>query len=58
MGRFIPEDIPSDGQDLIIETINLMNIGWKADTCKLQKTHNKHFCEKPTILAQTSALNQ
>lgn len=25
--------------DLLIETINGMDIGWKADTCKLQKHH-------------------
>lgn len=25
--------------DLLIETINGMDIGWKADVCKLQKHH-------------------
>lgn len=34
--------------DLLIETINGMDIGWKADTCKLQKHHASYgsHCDK------------
>lgn len=28
------EHIPSDDMDLLISTINDMDLGWKADTCK------------------------
>jgi len=28
--------------DLLIETINESDLGWKADTCKLQKHHAKY----------------
>lgn len=28
--------------DLLIETINELDLGWKADTCKLQKHHSKY----------------
>jgi len=34
--------VPSDESDLLIETINGMDIGWKADTCKLQKHHSQY----------------
>jgi len=27
--------VPSDENDLLIQTINEMELGWKADTCKL-----------------------
>jgi len=30
---------PSNDQDLLITEINDLNLGWRADTCKLQKTH-------------------
>ena len=33
------DHVPSDEMDLLIETINKMDLGWKADTCKLQKHH-------------------
>mmetsp|Transcript_10052 Transcript_10052/g.15333 ORF Transcript_10052/g.15333 Transcript_10052/m.15333 type:complete len:129 (-) Transcript_10052:849-1235(-) len=33
------DHVPSDEMDLLIATINQGNFGWKADTCKLQKTH-------------------
>ena len=41
------EHVPSDETDLVIETINNMNLGWKADVCKLQKHHPKYgsHCE-------------
>jgi len=28
--------------DLLITTINEMGLGWKADVCKLTKTHEKY----------------
>ena len=50
--------VPRDETDLLIETINGLDIGWKADTCKLSKGHASRAAhcdkEKPTILAQTS----
>ena len=41
------EHIPSDDMDLLISTINDMDLGWKADTCKYQKTHSSYgsHCE-------------
>ena len=44
--------VPSDDTDLLIDAINSMNIGWKADKCKLQKSHQKHpgrDCERVTL---------
>ena len=43
--------IPSDINDLLIETINDLDIGWKADTCKYQKHHEKYgaHCEKEQV---------
>jgi hypothetical protein len=29
------DHVPSDEMDLLIETINELDLGWKADTCKL-----------------------
>lgn len=29
------DHVPSYEMDLLIETINTQNLGWKADTCKL-----------------------
>lgn len=55
--------VPSDHMDLLIETINKANLGWKADICKLQKHHHmydKKSCEGgsssdgPISLAQVS----
>ena len=31
------EHVPSDTMDLLINTINAGDFGWKADECKLQK---------------------
>jgi hypothetical protein len=47
------EHVPSDEMDLLIETINDMDLGWKADTCKYQKNHAKYgeHCDKPIELA-------
>ena len=28
--------------DLLIETINMSDLGWKADVCKLQKSHHMY----------------
>jgi len=33
------EHKPSDEMDLLISEVNMMNLGWKADVCKYQKTH-------------------
>jgi hypothetical protein len=34
------DHVPSDTMDLLIETINESDLGWKADVCKLQKHHH------------------
>jgi hypothetical protein len=36
------EHKPSDHMDLLISTINGADLGWKADTCKLQKHHHEY----------------
>ena len=36
------EHKPSDEMDLLISTLNDADLGWKADTCKLQKHHAKY----------------
>lgn len=36
------EHVPSDENDLAISFINNQNLGWKADTCKLQKHHAEY----------------
>ena len=50
------EHVPSDETDLLIQTINEMDLGWKADTCKYQKHHENYgsHCEALS-LAQTSS---
>jgi hypothetical protein len=54
--------VPSDEMDLLIETINKGDFGWKADVCKLQKHHHMYDtekCDKKTInLAQTTNANE
>ena len=49
------EHVPSDENDLLIQTINEMDLGWKADTCKYQKHHENYgsHCEALS-LAQVS----
>jgi hypothetical protein len=50
------EHRPSDEMDLLISEINASDLGWKADTCKYQKSHplyGKH-CNGPINLAQTN----
>lgn len=46
--------IPSDANDMLIQLINELDLGWKADTCKYQKHHEKYgdHCEA-LHLAQT-----
>jgi len=34
--------VPSDENDIAISFINNQNLGWKADTCKLQKHHAEY----------------
>jgi len=45
--------VASDENDLLISTINDMDLGWKADVCKLQKNHANYgaHCDKPLNLA-------
>ena len=40
---------PSEINDILIEAINNLDIGWKADTCKYQKHHSKYgdHCGNP-----------
>jgi hypothetical protein len=47
--------VPSDENDLLISTINSLDLGWKADVCKLQKHHAEYgdHCDSVN-LAQTS----
>ena len=48
--------VPSDENDLLIDAINSMDIGWKADTCKYQKHHKKYGTHCGSlVLAQTSS---
>lgn len=51
------EHVPSDETDLLISTINEMDLGWKADVCKYQKHHENYgaHCDKPVSLAQTDS---
>jgi len=51
--------VPSDENDLLIKTINEMDLGWKADTCKYQKHHENYgsHCEALS-LAQVSVERQ
>lgn len=52
------DHVPSDEMDLLIETINSGDFGWKADVCKLQKHHHMYDadkCEKKVNLAQTAS---
>ena len=47
--------------DLLISTLNDADLGWKADTCKLQKHHAKYgegreSCEDDSVeLVQTDS---
>lgn len=48
------EHVPSDEMDLLISTVNQANLGWKASTCKLQKSHKDYGkgqnCEDDDLL--------
>ena len=46
--------VASDETDKAISFINSQNLGWKADTCKLQKTHPEYgsHCKSQRSLAQ------
>lgn len=48
------EHEPSDEMDLLISAVNDADLGWKADTCKYQKTHAKYgaHCDSKVNLAQ------
>jgi hypothetical protein len=50
--------VASNENDLMIQTINDLDLGWKADTCKLTKSHANYgsHCESQALnLAQTQA---
>ena len=49
------DHVPNDEMDLLIEIINSNDLGWKADTCKLSKTHPLYgaHCDENINLAQT-----
>lgn len=50
--------VASDENDLLIDAINSLDLGWKADTCKYQKHHANYgsHCEQQAIsLAQTGS---
>jgi hypothetical protein len=54
------EHKPSDEMDLMIEAVNLADLGWTADVCKYQKSHPKYgaHCdakEKGSLLAQVNS---
>ena len=44
---------PREETDLLIETINELDLGWMADTCKLSKGKRGKKCDEPLSLAQT-----
>lgn len=52
------EHKPSDETDLLIQSVNEADLGWKADVCKYQKHHANYgaHCdsEAPVTLAQVS----
>jgi hypothetical protein len=49
--------VPREETDLLIETINSLDLGWKADTCMLRKEKGSKKCEEPLNLAQTSRIH-
>ena len=54
------EHKPSDEMDLLISTLNDADLGWTADTCKLQKHHARYgegrSCDNEVVqLAQTES---
>ena len=56
--------VPNDEMDLLIETVNSGDFGWKADVCMLQTHHHMYDAdkcgkkdEKPVNLAQNSNSN-
>ena len=53
--NYLENHVPTDDTDLLIETINSMDLGWKANKCLLQKSNAQHpgsECEES--LAQKS----
>jgi len=57
------DHVPSDEMDLLIETINSNDLGWKADVCKLQKHHHMYDADKcdkkdRVNLAQTGSFSE
>ena len=48
---------PSDTMDLLIETINESDLGWKADICKLQKHHQLYVenCDSELVQVESDS---
>ena len=40
--------------DLLIETINSADLGWKADTCKMQPDHEMYCQESEAVQVDSS----
>lgn len=51
------DHVPSDSMDLLIQTINESDLGWKADVCKLQKHHESYGenCDSELIQLETDS---
>jgi hypothetical protein len=53
---------PSDEMDLMIEAVNAADLGWKADTCKYQRSHANYgsHCDNSdrVNLAQTKSVEE
>ena len=51
------DHVPNDEMDLLISAVNQANLGWKASTCKLQKSHKDYgkdqICEDENALSLT-----
>lgn len=54
------EHVASDETDKAISFINNQNLGWKADTCKLQKHHSEYgsHCDKVNLAQVSDDKNQ
>lgn len=46
---------PSDEIDVLIEAINSADLGWKADTCKMQQNHKMYCQENDMVLVQADS---
>ena len=46
---------PNEHNDLLIETINGLDLSWKADSCMMTKDKRGKHCDGPVSLAQTES---